>query len=233
MMRSGRSRRHVLEALGPHAQVWVDPRHVAWRSGSVQPATRGIKTRLQKLERAVPPLRRPSRSVRRTLKDLEPFAVAPRHLAIRTPIEATGRYRRCVDLLAHEQDFRASAWYREAAARLAAGHPVRHKKVTVHSLRELDSFFETYLLGLVRSLRNEGYDPGKAPRPGSAFVDAEGRLLKSSSCEHRFALARMLGVGPVPLLVIGADARWVAGHAPGADPDRLRPALAAVAKAHR
>jgi hypothetical protein len=57
-----------------------------------------------------------------------------------------------------------------------------------------------------------GYDVDRAPEAGEVIIDANGRLLKSSSRNHRFAIARIIGLSSIPLEIVGAHEDW-----PGAD----------------
>ena len=77
----------------------------------------------------------------------------------------------------------------------------------MRSEAEIMAFLKAYVGGLFDSMEREGYIIGRADT-GTAVIGPEGEIVKAAAGSHRFAAARVLGVAPVPLRIMGVDAGW-------------------------
>jgi len=151
-------------------------------------------------------------------------------------IDELPKYLKVKDLVAHLDDFRNSRWYSEWVEALRRQGEVRHKKIRMTSIDDLDHFFENYACDMIRSLRDHGYLPERGSRLGGAAIARSGELLKTNAGDHRFFAARYLNVKPVPLQIRYIHPRWLKQHdlsLAADDADRLTTALRQVEQAYQ
>ena len=67
---------------------------------------------------------------------------------------------------------------------------------------------ETYVLGLITSMQERGYDLQLGDDIGTVLVGRDGTLLKSSNGYHRFAVAREVGVNHLPVRIAAIHVQW-------------------------
>lgn len=225
------TQRTFLHSLGEQAVIWVDPAKVEMTVGSKWPVG---KRRVRQLSRYLPS--GVVKMLRPWIKRREPFVIPAEAFATPEPIDRTPRYRRIADLLANRDDVSRSAWHRDLMAELRETGCARHKDIAMHSAAEVDEFFVSYVLALVESLEREGYRP-EAETEGyasTAIIGPDGEIVKTGSGNHRFCIAKEIGLPRFPLKIVGAHADWVArtlGASPSVE-DVLRalPALEAGAR---
>lgn len=193
----------VAEA-GVRAVLWIDPARVEGHSGSKWPVG---KHRLKQLGRVLPPPL--VRMLRPWAKGSEPFAIPREHFGQIEPVTATVRYERVADFIAHKHAVRKSAWYRDLMADLERDGIARHKEIAMKDEVAVVDFLEGYVRKLVESLATEGYRPDAVGFESTAVIDAEGRLCKAGSGNHRFNIAKVLGVDRFPLRVVAAHEDWL------------------------
>lgn len=198
------TRRSVEARLGDRLVIWVDPRKVSFCVGTKWPVTGSLRARIKALP-SVPVL---SKASLRALEFFEPFVIPERSYREPWPIEQEARFRRVLDFLRNRADPQASAWYRQLVAQLRDVGVAEHKGFELHSESEIDAFLRNYLSGVVDSLASEGYRLDKDGEIGTALVGRDGTLHKSGSASHRFYIARLLGVVPLPLKIAGVHAAF-------------------------
>lgn len=215
-----------LKSAGERAVIWVDPAAVDMTSGSKWPVG---KRRLRKLSRFLPgPV---VALVRPSVKRREPFVIPRDVFSPPRPIAETPRYHRVADFLRHRTNVTQSAWHRDLLADLAQEGVARHKEVEMRSPAEVDAFFEGYVLPLIESLERDGYraEVEAEGYASTAVIGPAGEIIKTGSGNHRFCIAKALGLARFPLKVVGAHEDWVArelGSAPS--PEAILQALAAL-----
>lgn len=201
------TQRDFLQKAGERSVIWLDPSTVAMTCGSKWPVG---KRRLRKLSKVLPApvvaLFRPA------IKRREPFVIPCGVFAPPKPIAETPRYQRVADVLAHRSDVAQSAWRRELLGELAEQGIARHKQIEMHSAAEVDAFFAGYVLPLIDSLERDGYRAEVEPGGyvSTAVIGPLGEVIKTGSGNHRFCIARALGLPRFPLKVVGAHEAWVA-----------------------
>lgn len=125
------------------------------------------------------------------------------------------KFRMLQDVWEHREQPEQSRFFREQEEEIQRQGYVRHKRHRVRSRSELQQFIREYFLDMLYSMQRDGYLPDKTSHigtggHGTAFIDARGRLVKSSGADHRFAAAVLAGVDRgFPLEVIGIHRRWL------------------------
>ena len=153
------------------------------------------------------------------------------------PVERNGIYREMEQMLGAGGDYRSTASYRHCLQRIEDGNPVRRAGRPLATQADVDRYYEHYL-ALARSIE-KGYRPSRETRPAhwsggagrsrfvseiAAAVDEEGRLLRFAGGQHRFAIARVLGLEAVPVEVVAVHVDFVRSLVDGG-PKRPREAL--------
>jgi len=189
--------------------IWVDPTQVRLQLGSKWPVGR---ERLNRLERFVPgallgPLRAP-------IKHAEPFEIPARHFSAAIPVRDTQRYRRIADALDHADALQNSLWFHQMRTQLRDTGAAYYKTRALHSEAEILAFLRDDLLGLVESMRENGFDGSRTGYESTAVIMADGSLCKTGSGNHRFCIAKLIGLDRFPLQVVGAHEAWVKAHLP-------------------
>ncbi|WP_353472240.1 hypothetical protein PVT71_13160 [Salipiger sp. H15] len=218
------TQKDFLRDAGERSVIWVDPAAVDMTSGSKWPVG---KRRLRKLSRFLPgPV---VALVRPSVKRREPFVIPRDVFSPPRPIAETPRYHRVADFLRHRADVAQSAWHRDLLAELAQEGVARHKEVEMRSPAEVDAFFDGYVLPLIDSLERDGYRAEAEGYASTAVIGPAGEIIKTGSGNHRFCIAKVLGLARFPLKVVGAHEDWVAREL-GADPstEAVLHALAAL-----
>jgi hypothetical protein len=226
-------RHRVRGKLGAATLVWINPRRVQFHCGSNQPYSHGLRQILSRLEHRLPVVRSSTRFLGTALYSLEPFGIGARLLRHVTPIEENETHRRVADACACREDLRQSAWYRELLAELTRDGVASHKALRFHSEAEIAAFFTSYVGGLIDSMASGGYDATKAQDTGTGIIGADGSILKSDAGNHRFCIARLLGVPLVPLEILGAHEDWMRAMGIKGDLDRLANGLRQVEAQNR
>jgi hypothetical protein len=226
-------RHRVRGKLGAATLVWINPRRVQFHCGSNQPYSNKMKQVLHRLEQQLPVLRSSTRFLSTAAYSLEPFSIAARLLRQMTPMEENETYRKVADAFACREDLRQSVWYGELIAELKRDGVASHKVLRFHSEAEIGAFFESYVGGLIDSMASGGYDATKAQDTGTGIIGADGSILKSDAGNHRFCVARLLGVPLVPLEILGAHEDWMRAMGIRGDLDRLENGLRQVEAQNR
>jgi hypothetical protein len=78
----------------------------------------------------------------------------------------------------------------------------------MHTEDDIRAFFADYALDLADSLSANGYCLRKGKDIGTVLVGPDGSLHKSASGNHRFYVARILGISPFPVMVTGVHRAW-------------------------
>ena len=165
-----KQRHFVLEA-GKRAVVWISPRKVTRQFGTKWPVGRA---RIWKLHRFLP---RPAVDlVRPAIKRAEPVTIPVQFFGGKPAVTDTHRYRLLEDLVAHRSDLHASLWFRELSDDLGSKGTTNYKRRRLRSETEILEFLDTYVLGLIESIRENGFDSSKSGYESTAVIDSEGNL---------------------------------------------------------
>jgi hypothetical protein len=147
---------------------------------------------------------------------LEELGVMKRRLRIPSasfgkvrPISENEKYRRLENLVLCGDSFRETDWYQDLHKEWSARGFVVHKQMVFKSEPDLDAFFKGYLLPLIDSLKNKGYDRTIGDDLGAVVVGSDGQWLKGPHATHRFYLSKILGIKKFPLFLAGVHQNWV------------------------
>lgn len=215
---------------GESAVLTIRPARVAMHTGTKWPVS---KARLRKLHRVLP--RALTNLVRPAIKRREPFVIPPRYFGTPHPMTETPRYLRVADFIRRPGSVEDTAWFRDLAEELAATGAARHKDIIMRSREDIHGFFDTYVIPMIDSLRRDGFDTTRADFDSVAVIDANGRLTKAGSGNHRFAICQVLDSPSFPLRVVAVHADWYARAvmAQGDSWESLFRALKAVERDHQ
>ncbi len=194
------TRKKAKSILKEHLVLTIDPARVLWSGGSQDPLKEYIRTRY-----AGAPLIL-QRSAIKCVRTIHPFVVPGRWFPAATPLEALDKYRKVADVVEKYPRYQTSAWYHELLKTLADEGAAFHKRIVMRSRREIDDFFVRYVLPLIESMRDEGYRGDKAPDPLYVLIGSHGELYKAGQGNHRFYVARLVGVRRLPVRVTAASA---------------------------
>lgn len=216
--------------VGDKAAVFVCPSRVTNHTDTKWPVT---DARLEMLERVMP--RAFSHLLSPALKQREPFVIPACHFRDPTSVFENGRYRKIEDFINRSGSVQDTLWFNELAERLRINGFARHKKIIMHNRSDIHDFFKSYVIPLIDSLRRDGFRPDKTGYESAAIVDSEGRLSKTNSGCHRFAICQVLELPRFPLRVVAVHAHCHAREVmPRSDTFKgLDTALARVAARHQ
>lgn len=164
---------------------------------------------------------------------------------IRWPMTRHQVSREAAELLEQDLRYRDTAVYRSYRQRAETPRPMVRNRVLLDSVAQIDAYFERFV-ALFESIRENGVLrrsarvrmmlPGGRARSWwtelgeqdiGVAIDATGRLCKLPGGQHRFAIARALGLSEIPVQVrmLHADAlqgRSAQGLASMIEQGRLR-----------
>lgn len=142
--------------------------------------------------------------------------------------------REAAELLAQDLRYRDTAVYRTYRQRAETNRPMIRNRVLLDSAWQIDAYFERFV-ALFESIRENGVVRRSARRqmvlPGGrqrswwaergeqdigVAIDATGRLCKLPGGQHRFAIARALGLSEVAVQVRTLHANALRGWSPQA-----------------
>lgn len=226
------SRRQALAILGDDAVLAVDPRRIDFMIdlsyrlyGRMLPAIMQV----QNMGKAG---RFSAAMAGKISYAFEPFLLSSARFDARQPVGQGAKYRLVSDFAAHRQRPQDSLWFAQLSEALRDHGMARHKDIVMRSEAEIMDFLKNYVGGLFDSMEREGYIPGRAADTGTAIIGPDGRIVKAAAGSHRFAAARLLGVAPIPLLILGVDAGWARSVGADRDPAALIAAIRQVGQAH-
>jgi len=163
---------------------------------------------LAKIETVIP--KALANKLRPALKKREPFITPPSHFNDAAPIVETPRYLKVSDFIQRGGPVEDTLWFRQLAAELESKGVAYHKLIEMKSVEDIHHFFDSYVIPLIESLRNDGFRPEKTGYESAAVIDAQGNLSKVGSGNHRFVIGKVLGLPLYPLRVLSVHADWYA-----------------------
>ncbi|WP_136441269.1 hypothetical protein [Pacificoceanicola onchidii] len=181
----------------------VRPSRVPGYVGTKWPVAKG---RIKRLEARWPkPL---VNLIRPALKRQEPFVIPAEHFKEPVPVERTDRFRKIADFIGRDRQLEETFWFQDLCEDLRQTGIARHKTVEMRSEAEIVAFFRTYVQPLIASLRKDGFRPDKTGFESTAVIDADGRLAKSGSGNHRFVMSQVLDLPSFPLKIVAVHEDW-------------------------
>lgn len=195
--------RDFIAASADRNVIWVDPLSITRQLGSKWPVGR---EKLARLRRLLPgPV---VNLVRSPIKRAEPFEIPRRFLDQTMRVEDTRRHQRLENLLATRDAPRRSLWFTELTGDLQRKGVAYYKTRPLRSEAEIDAFLHE-MIALADALATRGFDPRATGYESTAVIDADGMLVKTGSGNHRFCLARLVGLRRFPVQIVGAHEDWL------------------------
>ncbi len=192
--------------LGNSLVLIVDPGLVRYHAGPDRPLTKVTQARLAHIVNILPGIIRLNPGL---VSRLHPFVLRARSYPQTNLFSRSGRYQKVKEVVHKHEKYNETAWYRELMAGLDEHGRVSHKKIIMKSAADVDVFFRNYVLKMIQSISVNGYDFEKGSDFGTAMIGPDGAIHKSSKANHRFIVARELGVKRFPLVIKCVHEEWV------------------------
>jgi hypothetical protein len=199
---------HVQKLLGEQLVLWIDPQKVDYHVGTKWPNIKHLTQKVSKIGRSVPYGRKPASLTNKLIFRCEPFTISQAYYREKTDIESLEKYRKVKDFIENRHRVEGTIWYGELMDELKRKGCASYKKKRLYSKEEIDSFFQSYVMDLVDSMEEEGYNISKSTETGVALIGSDGAVHKAGSGTHRFYVARILGVKAVPVKIAGVHKEW-------------------------
>ncbi|MCP4072082.1 MAG: hypothetical protein GY742_10150 [Hyphomicrobiales bacterium] len=209
------SKKFVQLRLRNKLMVWINPMSVNIKVGTSEPNLIRYNAWLDKLKtqyRVRGFIRKP---ISQCFTLIDSFLINSENYQPLTLIAENRKYHKVKDMVEKRKDFQNSIWFQDLLVELEMNGQATHKKITMHSPEEVEAFMSSYVVELINSLINEGFNLDKAGDVGTALIGADGSIHKSKAGEHRFYCARALKLNRIPLLVRGVHEDWYRSHIGG------------------
>ena len=96
------------------------------------------------------------------------------------------------DLVKNKKDFKKSNWYLNAKNSIESTGLFVYKKNQITTLVDLDILFSDYLLPLINSISNNGWDSEISDEIPTGMIGRDGSLIKSGYGCHRLAILQSI-----------------------------------------
>lgn len=199
------TKKTAYQYLGDKLILWINPQTIDYQVDTKWPITQSVQKKVDWLLKPLPSIKTKAISF---LRRRESFVIPDSYYQIPKPIKSNQMYNSILDLIHKRENYKNSNWYQEMLVHLSRNGEVMHKKILIKCESELDHFFENYVLDLINSMESDGYRLDKGAEVGSAMVGTDGELHKSGSGGHRFYSAKILGVKPFPIRIVGVHRCW-------------------------
>ena len=140
------------------------------------------------------------------------FVIRDIHYTKPVPVESLEKYKKVDDLIAKKEDYPSSLWYNNLYSKLESGGCAKHKNIRMGSKKELDFFFENYVLKLVHSISDNGYNDSIDQDVANIMIGKNGEIHKSNAGDHRFFIAKIVGAPLMPFKIKGVHESFMEAH---------------------
>ena len=197
----------VQKDLGTRLVLWINPANIEYSVGTRLP---NIKTSIltgKRIARLLPGGALLASLQKRVLLQMNSFLIEAEQYKRPTALQATTTYRKIEDLLDNQLQPQHSIWYLELSEELKNQGYARHKGFIFKSHAEILSFFHNYVFVMIETMRQNGFIVTNGDI-GFAVIDECGIIHKASSANHRFCIAKLLGIHRFPLRIAGVHRDW-------------------------
>lgn len=198
--------RTAQRTLGDALIVRIDPRTVHLQVTGKLPRVRRARTRIAALPAPLPATL--ASLALRAVERAHPFVLTATDYPAAWPLDGTAKVARLIDLVAHLDDPPSSRWWTDHCGLLDAGEALPLGGTLVIDRAGLARHLDGYLLPLIASMSRDGYREDLGAEHGIVHVGADGTLHKANKGNHRFALARILGLTAVPVRIQCVHETW-------------------------
>ena len=198
--------RTAQRTLGDALIVRIDPRTIHLQVTGKLPHVRRARARIDALPAPLPAalVSVALRAVERT----HPFVLTAADYPAAWPLDETVKVARLVDLVARLDDPRSSRWWTDHHRILRAGEALPLGGTLVTDEAGLGRHLDDYLLPMIASMSRDGYREDLGAEHGIVHVGSDGTLHKANKGNHRFAIARILGLTDVPVRIQCVHETW-------------------------
>jgi len=133
------------------------------------------------------------------------YYIPARHYRKPIRIEKLDKYKKVKDYLECDH-YSQSKWYEDLIDELEKNGVAKHKRRLMRSQQEIELFFEQYINPMIDSLCSKGYRKGESI--GSVTIGEDGEIHKANAADHRFFIARILRIQPIPVKIRGVHHRY-------------------------
>lgn len=202
--------KYLLRALYGEKQIilYIDPAKIKYHIGTSKPNADKFRRKIRNIQRITGLKKVWFRPILILHHVFESFLIDRNNYQSPINIESTEKYIRVKDFIENINNLEKTSWRKTLLDELFENGFAMHKKIIMHSEREIDDFLINYVKSLVDSIKADGYDNNKNKEIGSVLVAKDGGLHKSGSGNHRFAIARILGIKPIPVVIKGIHSDW-------------------------
>lgn len=134
------------------------------------------------------------------------------------PCEDHPTHRLLTELYAADLVMEHTSLYGRLMEAARTGRPVQRRGEVLSDEAAIRRFLAGYVR-LFESMRAAGYRAGASKDEPGVAIGRDGEVIKVANGNHRFAIARLFGLAPIPVDVHYVHRRWYAATPPG--PDRL------------
>lgn len=203
----------VLGMLGEKAILKVDPRHIGKYYGSKHQATGNLRRIYGRLRSA-----RLKGLIREKIADrLESYIIRERNFNPGILIEEMPKYQLVSDFLKNIETPRESLWYQNFLHQINSLGIAKHKKHEMRSPDEILHFLDQYNHTVVQTMKSQGFCDSYTGFEATGIIDSQGCIGKTGSGNHRFMIARVLGIKDFPLKIAGIHESWIRKTSQGSD----------------
>jgi len=192
-----KTQKEVIHALGQDAVLWISPSKISKTISSKYP----VNARFQRLFNGLPRFIR--KYPKYYLRSIHPFVIPAERYGEAMEIECDRKYIKIKNFITNLEDVEASDWYADLMVQIQQNAMARHKKILMKNKKEVLSFLNHYVVDLIQSMRSAGYNTEKAQDYSTVLIGPSGELHKSGSGNHRFMVAKLVGVKRYPVKVMG------------------------------
>jgi hypothetical protein len=202
------TRRYIKRHFGEKLILWVNPRKITYDAGTKVPNIDDLRKKIEKVSTRIPRGDRINKFIQKKLQRINPYLIHPKKYQPVKKIESLGKYQKVEDFIQNRSTIEQSYWYRMLIEELETKGAAFHKKIRLKNKSEIDQFFQNYVIDMIESMESHGYVPEKADDVGTALINESGDLHKAGSGNHRFYVARIVGVESVPMEISGVHRNW-------------------------
>lgn len=191
------TQKEVIRALGQDAILLISPLKISKTVDSKYPVNAGFQRIFNVFPRFV------RKFPKYYLRNTHPFVIPGDKYGEAIEIEENNKYKKIRDFIENMERVEESIWFAELVNQLHINKVAKHKRKLMKNKEEILYFLNNYVFDLIHSMRNFGYISSKAQDYSTVLIGPSGDLHKSGSGNHRFNVARLVGVEKYPVKVMG------------------------------
>lgn len=188
--------------------IWVDPRAITGWVGTSEPTSNRLKRALVRCGERVPAAAGAAALLHRVAYNATPFVTSARDFHAPTPVTEDPRYAHVRDFLQHRGPVTGTLWFEMLSRQIGRDGYAVHKSIVMRDRSDIESFLNHYVQPIAESLQRDGFDMSLGTDLGGAVIGPRGDIFKAEQGNHRFLIARELGVARFPLRILAVHRDW-------------------------